>query len=362
MKKIFNYILLLTVISLMTISCSSNIDNIIVDSPEIAKASVLTSEGELVVVPTDENLNEFSTIFNWTRTLLGNTEIPVTYTLLVDVEDTFSNPISISIGTNSLSEAFKYSDINDWGLKFSSDPTNPESLNLFVKIAASVLTQNSGLVVPTDSVYSNYLAINVTPFLSEPSVIYIAGSYDVNAWTPADSPKLYSEKRNNIYEGYIYLPDNFKVCPKPEWSGDMGGKANADGKSGVIEGSDNIQATPGFYWMVVDLNTKTYKVTPTTLSIIGTINGNWDTDTELIYNTKKNVLSVTGQFKAGEFKFRQDKAWTPQFGLNEDGELIGKMEDSQPDPSNIKVSSAGNYTISLDLWDYMNPSYSITAQ
>lgn len=362
--KIINYILFATVVLFSLVSCESDIDKIEVDSPTNAKASVLTSEGETAIVPTDKNLTQFATIFNWTRTLLGSPEIPVTYTLLVDTIDTFESAVSVSVGTNLLSKSFTYSDVNDWGIKFLEDPTNPKELDLFVKIAGSVLSQNSTPVVAPDSVYSNYLAISVTPFLSAPAVIYIAGDYMLNDkdkapnnWTPDKSPKLYSATRNDIYVGYVYLNTEFKVCPKPAWDGDMGG---SDGK---LSGGDNIRTTPGFYWMEVDLNKKTYKTTPVSIGIIGSaVYGNWDKDLALTYDTKNNVLSVTDTFTKGEFKFRQDGAWGTQFGLDVEGNLIGKMSEADSDPSNIPLDVSGEYTITLNLWNYLEPSYSIKAK
>lgn len=361
--KIINYILLATIALFAMASCESDIDKMAVDSPDTATASVLTAEGLTTVEPSFENLTEFATIFNWTRTLMGSPEIPVTYTLVVDTTDRFETPLIESVGTNLLSKSFTNTALNDWGIKFSVDPTDPKPIDLFVKIAGSVLSQNSTPVVAPDSIYSNFLTINVTPFLAEPAVIYIAGNYMINdddsapnSWSPATSPKLYSELRNNIYVGYVYLNTEFKVCPLPEWKDDMGGA------NGELGGGDNIKTTPGLYWMEVDLNKKTYKTTLVEIGVIGSaIYGNWDKDLAMTYDLKKNVLSATGTFSKGEFKFRQDADWAVQFGLGSDGKLTSKMSADTPDPSNIALEEAGGYTITLDLWNYLEPTYSVKA-
>lgn len=346
MKKILNYIFLIAGVLAMS-SCESDLDNIFVDSPAVAKESVLTSEGQTNILASDENLNQYATIFNWTRTLMGNTEIPVTYTLQVDTTDNFQNPHLISVGTNNLSKAFTYSEINQWGLDFATDSTGTEPLSLFVRVAGSVLTQNNDLVIPTDSVYSNFLALSVTPYFSAPATIYVAT--DLSGDFSTNSPKLYSEKRDGIYLGYVYLNAEFKIAPSGSWNGALGG---GDGK---LEGDNPIASTPGFYWMQVDLNTNTYKITSVSFGIIGSINGNWDVDSPMTYDVQKNVLSITADFNAGEFKFRRDGSWDIGLGLNADGELV-----QDGGASNIPLSPTGNYTITLNLWDYLNPSYTIT--
>ena len=355
--KIINYILLATIALFAMASCESDIDKMTVDSPDTATASVLTAEGVTVVEPSFENLKEFATIFNWTRTLMGSPEIPVIYTLVVDTTDRFETPLIESVGTNLLSKSFTNTALNDWGLRFSVDPANPKPVDLFVKIAGSVLSQNSAPVVAPDSIYSNFLTINVTPFLAEPAVVYIAGDFDVNGWSPENSAKLYSETRNNIYVGYVYLNTLFKVCPKPSWDGALGG-----GKNGDLAPGDDIASTPGFYWMEVDLNKNTYKATLVEISIVGSIYGSWDKDLVMTYNPKTNLLSATETFTKGDFKFRQDKDWNvAQFGLGTDGKLASKIFDTDANVSDIPLDQSGNLTITLNLWNYLDPTYSVKA-
>lgn len=349
MKQIYNYIALIALTLSFFTSCNTGMDNIVVDSPTEATASVLTAEGDVVIVPNDNNLNQISTIFNWTRTLLGDPVIPVTYTVLVDTTDQFQTARKISVGTNNISKGFFYKDINDWGLGFTKDASNPKPIDLFVKIAGSVYTQNTQLVVPTDTVYSNYLTLNVTPFLSEPAVIYLPGDYAENSWSPEKSPMLYSETRNNVYLGYVYLNKEFKITPAPNWDNSYGGA------NGVLEGSDNIKTTPGFYWMEADLNKMTYKLTPTVFSVIGSIKGDWGTDFVMAYDTKKNALSVTETFSTGEFKFRKDKKWDFAYGIGTDGNLTSE------NGGNIPLDLSGKVTITLNLWNYLEPTYSVAA-
>lgn len=349
MKRLYNYIVLATLSILSFTSCESDIEKIRLDNPINATASTLTSEGIKNAVPTNDNLKDFAVVYNWTRTLMGDLSIPVTYTILVDTTDQFTNPHEVDLGTNNLSRTVTYENLNDWALKFTGDFNNIRPLNLFVKIAGSVLTQNSDLVVPTDKVYSNYLTINVTPFVSGPAIIYLPGDYVVNGWTPAESPKLYSEKRDDVYSGYVYFNTQFKVTLQPNWDGgEFGGSSGT-----LVSKGDNIITTPGFYWVEVNMNDKTYTLTSTQIGIIGSIKGNWEQDLPMTYDPEKNILTITDTFAKGVFKFRRNANWDVNYGLGNDGSLVLGGDD-------IPLDISGKVTITLNLWDYLNPSFTVS--
>ncbi|MGI4875020.1 MAG: SusE domain-containing protein [Janthinobacterium lividum] len=79
-------------------------------------------------------------------------------------------------------------------------------------------------------------------------------------------------------------------------------------------------------------------------AIIGPAGVDWNTDVPMKYNCTTNTFDVTMALKADEFKFRADKAWTLNYGSNTStgGALVAGG-------SNIKVATAGTYTIKLDL-------------
>jgi len=91
-------------------------------------------------------------------------------------------------------------------------------------------------------------------------------------------------------------------------------------------------------------------------NIIGPAASNWDTDVPLRYNCNTNTFDITRALSVGEFKFRANGSWDLNYGNNSSatatgGPLVKGSND------NIKVTTAGTYTIKLDL---NNMVYSIS--
>ena len=85
--------------------------------------------------------------------------------------------------------------------------------------------------------------------------------------------------------------------------------------------------------MVIGMMAMTAFAADDTYSVIGTINGNWDTDTELVKQADGTYSVDIKDVKAGsyEFKVRVNKAWDTSY--NTDGVAVG--EDS-----NVKIDVA----------------------
>ena len=79
----------------------------------------------------------------------------------------------------------------------------------------------------------------------------------------------------------------------------------------------------------------------------------WNTDISMTPNADKTVwTSEPIEFKAGdEFKLRRGKSWVPQAGAANDNTgatdsgFAIRMQESDPEPSNIKVENAGTYRV-----------------
>lgn len=85
--------------------------------------------------------------------------------------------------------------------------------------------------------------------------------------------------------------------------------------------------------MVIGMMAMTAFAADDTYSVIGTINGNWDTDTELVKQADGTYSVDIKDVKAGsyEFKVRVNKAWDTSY--NADGVAVGEN-------SNVKVDVA----------------------
>lgn len=65
--------------------------------------------------------------------------------------------------------------------------------------------------------------------------------------------------------------------------------------------------------------------------------------------TNPDIYYYTGKFNAGSVKVIEERgAWAPQYG-GENGTLIYRPTESDPDPAAIPVASAGYYTFTIDI-------------
>jgi len=76
-------------------------------------------------------------------------------------------------------------------------------------------------------------------------------------------------------------------------------------------------------------------------------------DYEMTYNLDTQTLKVTLELTADEVKFRANDAWSLNYG---DTGADGSLEEGG---DNIKVPSAGNYTVTLDLSNPRDYTYSL---
>ena len=121
---------------------------------------------------------------------------------------------------------------------------------------------------------------------------------------------------------------------------------------------------PGYYELVCNPVTLTWSYTLVTWGILGDATpGGWNTDTQLTYDPAKQVWTVTCEMSsAGSFKFRANNAWSIDFGIDGNNQL--QYADNPAYPyngtlNNLTVPSSGNYTITLDLHDPNNYTYTL---
>ena len=183
---------------------------------------------------------------------------------------------------------------------------------------------------------------NLTYSVGKP-VLYMAG--DANGWATND----YLAGEDGVhFTGFMYLNQNgFKFCTQPEWKGTNYG-ANFD----TAGDAANITMTEdaGYYKVDVDLESKSYVLTPiTTIGIIGdaTADG-WDADQNLTYVPYNSETKALGYWeakdvvlKAGTMKFRANHDWAINWG--------GDVNALTQGGDNLTVE-AGTYDIKLYAW------------
>ena len=183
---------------------------------------------------------------------------------------------------------------------------------------------------------------NLTYTVGKP-VLYMAG--DANGWNQIDY--LSGEDGVN-YTGFMYLNQNgFKFCTQQNWDGtNYGADFNTAGDAADIK----MTEAAGYYKVDVDLDSKSYVLTPiTTIGIIGSASPNgWDSDVDMTYVPYNAETKELGYWEAkditlasGEIKFRANDDWAINWG--------GDVNALTQGGDNISVD-AGTYDIKLYAW------------
>ena len=183
---------------------------------------------------------------------------------------------------------------------------------------------------------------NLTYTVGKP-VLYMAG--DANGWATND----YLAGEDGVhFTGFMYLNQNgFKFCTQPEWKGTNYG-ANFD----TAGDAANITMTEaaGYYKVDVDLESKSYVLTPiTTIGIIGSASPNgWDSDVDMTYVPYNTETKELGYWEAknitlttGAIKFRANDGWDINWGGTADALTQGGAD------MNVEE---GTYDIKLYAW------------
>ncbi|MCG7857210.1 SusE domain-containing protein [Flavihumibacter sediminis] len=217
----------------------------------------------------------------------------------------------------------------------------------------------------TDSIapaYSNTITLTITPYqdiilYSYPQALNVAGNYQ--DWSPDKAPQIVSLSNDGDYEGYINFDNatpEFKIVKGDNWgAGDFG-----DAGSGKLSnGGNNLKLTEGagVYRLKANTTTMTWSATRiTTWGVIGsaTTNG-WDASTPMEFDEATGSWVLVSNLVEGELKFRANNGWDINFGDNKSN-LDGKPDYGG---DNIAITSAGSYTIRLNIGVAGNYSYTI---
>ena len=168
-----------------------------------------------------------------------------------------------------------------------------------------------------------------------------------SSWSASHA--LYGAAGDGKYQGYYYLDGEFKFKPNADnWDDDLE-YVSGDATSGTLTaggGPNCPNPGAGFYQIDLDAASLTYSLTKVnTISIIGTVNGNWDTDTDLAYNAETGAWEVTATLAAGAMKFRMNHDWAVSWGgANGDATAFDNL--TQNNGKDLSVE-AGTYHIQL---------------
>lgn len=276
----------------------------------------------------------------------------ITYTLQMDKKgNNFASALSLGAPTSTVlasnySISMLTNDLNNKLLTLQADPENPVATDVEFRVKAWI---NDSVKV----LYSPVISAKYTPYFI-PIIypkIYVPGGYQAAAgytsdWSPDKAPYLASLKSDGLYEGFVNFASAsaFKITSQADWNGTNYG----DGGAGKISTTGGDITTPpvGYYRINVNINTSTITLTKTTWSIIGSVTApgyNWSNDLDLTYNPTTKLWTVTGDLKAGQFKFRANHDWGYSYGS-----VVAPGKLDQVNSNDISIAADGNYTITLD--------------
>lgn len=345
-------------------SCEDDEPKAVIDDEELVAPEITSpTNGFSKVITEEETSNEFTVA--WSAAEYG-VELAVSYNVQIDVAgNDFAAPGSLG-ATSQSPLTVTYGELNDFLINDLGQTANEEvSLNLRV---ISTATGQEELVSET-------ITISITTWQEEDEEpepvdypkLYIAG--DFQGWDIANASTIVSVNDDGVYEGYIYIPaggtNEFKLYAQPDWVPDSYGTTNEDSTlfKANYAGDNFMAPSDGYYLFAVNMNDSTYFLMKTDWGLIGGATpGGWDTDTEMAFDPETETWSVTADMIAdGSFKFRANKAWQLDFGIDEEGNLVYANHPWKDyvDQPQLSVPEDGNYTIKLDLHEPGNYTYSI---
>ena len=210
----------------------------------------------------------------------------------------------------------------------------------------------------TNSAGTNYG--NEVSFTTPKAIVtlWIAGDYQ--GWDPGGATdSLMNTDADPTVKGYAYISTTggFKFVGEKDWNGTNYGDGGSAGTLSTDPGAGNLSvSTPGYYWFNLDLNNLTYTATLTTWGVIGAATADgWNSDQAMTYSPLLKRWFATIPMTADEFKFRANGAWDINYGA---GAEAGQLEFNGS--TNLAATTAGTYSVMLDLSAPLNPNYALT--
>ena len=237
---------------------------------------------------------------------------------------------------------FKFRMNHDWTISWGGSSEDPNALTSANGKDIELVEGGQYIVKfwPNCDGYGVYSIQDATKYYGD---LWYAG--DANGW----SFQPMAQTGDGEYTAYYFINavDNentwgFKFPTSNDWDHPQFGAGTGDWS--IEMGGGNITLPDnkdGFYQIVVKVNERTYSVNEVnSISIIGTVNGSWDVDTDLTFDVAEKCWTWTGALKAGMFKFRMNHDWTISWGSSEDPNYL-----TSANGKDIELAADGNYTI-----------------
>jgi starch-binding outer membrane protein SusE/F len=353
MRTWLNKIMLMGLVAIVFSSCEKDeVKTVLTTGSAPSLQSSVTS-----LVLLQANANNDAVKFTYTPATFGF-DAAVTYVLQISKGGTsFASASTTEVGlsnTSPLEKSFKVVDFNRELLKIINYGTaTPVEVRVKASVAAAAPASYSNVVTITATAYRDLITYTY------PNAINVAGNFQ--GWNPGSAPQIVKQNNGgyNGFEGYIIFNDpspQFKFVKGDNWGagdyGSAGGSALGNGGPNLTLPSGGA-GIAGYYRIRASEATMSWSYTKiTSWGIIGAFNG-WATNVDMTFNAATGVWSITRDMPTGEFKFRANNDWGINFGDN-NGDFKPEY-----DGSNLNITAAGNYTISLDLSSGGNYAYTL---
>ncbi len=377
MKKIYLSLILVAGILSSLVSCSDDLLDPVVAKGDAIVLSAPTG-GTYALSASTASATAFTA--KWTSSTFGYSAA-VRYTLqVIKSTGNFNAPGTFPLGdygvdsSINLEKAVTNRQLNA-ALLGAGGPIGT-SQAYKVRVVGSPLNQSSS-TVDAYAVVSNEITITATAFdtYDEFARIYVPGNYQGASgygsdWSPdnANVAKLFSAGNNGNYEGFVWMNNAtpaFKFTPVPSWSGDKGESNGSGAFSGVLGTASDIKPSTGAgtYFFTVNWTAGTYTMDQRQVAIIGAATPNgWGSGTSLTFDTNPSspyyqMYTANLTLAADEFLIRLKDDWSVKMGTlsgNAENATTGGQYKIKLGGGNMKVPTAGNYKVVLDIRNSAN--------
>ena len=268
------------------------------------------------------------------------------------------------VTTNLINDAFRFFTINgDWGSGLNYPYFIDEGYTIDANFEDALDGDNNFRFIGSPGVYTIKVD-GINKIISAVEIVQstrIAVPGNHQGWDPTTAPQLEASSASETdYEGYAWLDGEHKFVG-PDGSGNFNwgnidwGDDNSF--SGILleTGEVNCNVTAGYYFIQADTNSLTYSETLYNWGLIGDATPDaWSSDQDMLYDAATATWTITLDLVVGQIKFRANDDWSWNYG---DTGADGSLEIGG---DNMIISTAGNYTVVLDLSTPRAYTYSVT--
>jgi hypothetical protein len=226
---------------------------------------------------------------------------------------------------------------NQW--KFAAKP-NWDGPN-YGDGGAGVLSASGGNITLPSGYYKLNADATALTYTAVATQWAVVGSATSGGWD-TDTNLTYNPASRTWIGGVHLTAAEFKFRANDGWDINYGSSTK---DANLNAGGDNIPVTvEADYAITLDLShPNAYTYTANRWGLIGDATpGGWNDDTNMTWDEANQVFTITLDLTAAGYKFRANDAWDINLG----GDLNALTQNG----GNLAITSAGNYTITLNPW------------